>query len=175
MPANIFFNLQNHPTFHSEESRRKRVLCWSMCIISLRFQGLEPVALHILMRGLQQWRWVSLTATFLYMMSQCFTKFSSHTFAHNRWTKLAVKCYALEQCCGSGMIYSGSRSSLEFSAFRIQPILFKHHWNKKTHHKFNQRDQFTKLSAIFYFIVQSYSTQSPEFTGLKFKIKYLFI
>ena len=32
-----------------------------------------------------------------------------------------------------------------------------------------------QLSAIFYFIVQSYSLRSLEFTGLKLKIKYLFI
>ena len=41
MTVQIFFNLLNHPTFHSEErlvnicSKKKRVLCWSVSIISL--------------------------------------------------------------------------------------------------------------------------------------------
>ena len=37
----------------------------------------------------------------------------------------------------------------------------------KTNLKFNQKEE----STMFYFILQSYSTHSPEFTGLKFKIR----
>ena len=43
------------------------------------------------------------------------------------------------QCCGSGMIYSGSGSSYDFSELRIQmririqPILFKQIWTLKKH------------------------------------------
>ena len=41
LTVQILVHLQNHPTFHSEErlvnlhSERKRVLCWSISIISL--------------------------------------------------------------------------------------------------------------------------------------------
>ena len=69
------------------------------------------------------------------------------------------------QCCGFGMIYSGSGSSYEFLKFRIgiqfriwiqfwiwiQPILFKHIWRllKKTHLKFNhQKEEFTNYLPI---------------------------
>ena len=43
-----------------------------------------------------------------------------------------------------------------------------------SHLKFNQKSVY-QLSAIFYFVLQSYSTRSPEFTGLKLEIKFLFI
>ena len=47
LTAHIFFDLQNHPTFHSEERlvKRKRVLCWSIStnIICLRLQPLAAM------------------------------------------------------------------------------------------------------------------------------------
>ena len=64
------------------------------------------------------------------------------------------------QCCRSGMIYSRSGSSFEFSEFRIyavririQPILFKFFGSFEKHLKFNKKEE--SLSAIFYFILQS--------------------
>ena len=79
------------------------------------------------------------------------------------------------QCCGSGMIYSGSGSSFEFLEFRIRinPILFKDILDcLKTHHIQLKTESFKfQLSAIFYFIlpVQSFST------GLYLGLSFLFI
>ena len=60
--------------------------------------------------------------------------------------------FSLYQCCGSGMIYSGSGSSYKLLEFRIriQPILFKHIW--KLLKRFTQKEE----STIFYFILQQY-------------------
>ena len=61
---------------------------------------------------------------------------------------------------------------------RIQPHIFRvpDLYNlgifgnlKKKHVKFNPREESTN------YLLQSYSTRSPEFTGLKFEIKFLFI
>ena len=61
------------------------------------------------------------------------------------------------QCCGSGMIYSGSRSSHD------NHLKYKHiHSNRRIY----------QLSVIFYFIPQSYSTHSTEFTSLKLEVKF---
>ena len=77
------------------------------------------------------------------------------------------------------MIYSGSGSSFAFSELRIQiriqpllvPVLFKYIQSIR---------RIYQLVAIFYFVLQSYSTHSPEFTGDRLKMRneiviYLFI
>ena len=73
------------------------------------------------------------------------------------------------QCCGSELIYSGSGSS--------PYLLFKQIWRTNfVKHTLNSiKRRIYQLSTIFYFILQSYSTHSPEFTGLKLEIKFLFI
>ena len=74
-----------------------------------------------------------------------------------------------------------SVSSFEFLEIRIliQPILWKPNWKLffYKHLKFNQKEEFINYTvyAIFYFILQSNSTHSPEFTGLKLEIPFLFI
>ena len=74
------------------------------------------------------------------------------------------------------MINSGSGSSFEFSELRIQakvpdpcgsgsnPYYSSIFGNyKNAHHKFCQKEECTyQLSAIFYFILQSYSTGTTE-------------
>ena len=60
----IVFNLQNHPTFHSEEkvgqlSKRKRVLSWSIYIISLRLEEMKKVNhIHICELILQTYSYI---------------------------------------------------------------------------------------------------------------------
>ena len=83
---------------------------------------------------------------------------------------------SLSPCCGSGMIYSGSGSSFEFSEFRIriQPILLRHHCNFFKYFKFNHKEEFTN------YLTFSMSKYSPTilYTQSKIhrpKIKYLFI
>ena len=82
--------------------------------------------------------------------------------------------FSLYQCCGSGMIYSGSGSSYELLEFRIriQPILLKHIW--KLSKRFNQKEE----STIFYFILQQYYntvTQSRiRWPNIKHKI-YIYL
>ena len=82
------------------------------------------------------------------------------------------------QYCGSGKIYSGS--SFEFSEsrvqvrIRIQPILFKPHW-KKTHtlNSIKIKNLPTICHVLFHTTVLQ-CTHSPEFTGLKFKIVFIY-
>ena len=64
---------------------------------------------------------------------------------------------------------------LEFR-IRIQPILFKHIWKllKRTLNSIKKKES-TNYLPFSYFILQSYSTHNPEFTGLKLKITFLFI
>ena len=57
---------------------------------------------------------------------------------------VAVEDHTMIQCCGSGIIFSGS--SYEFLEFwiRIQTILIKHIWKLlKTHLKFTQKEKST--------------------------------
>ena len=87
-------------------------------------------------------------------------------------------CIRFFQCCGSGMIYSGSGSSSEFSEFRIpiqakvpdscgsgsNPCYLIIFGNcKQNHLKFNRNEESINYLP-FYIILHSYSTQRPEFT-----------
>ena len=58
---------------------------------------------------------------------------------------------------------------------RIQPIFLKYIWKLwKKHLKFNQKVEWTNYwicHFLFHTKVQSYSTNSPEFTGLNWEIK----
>ena len=69
----------------------------------------------------------------------------------------------LNQCCGSGMLYSGSESSYKFFKFPdpFLSILLKH-IEKRKKLKINQKEEYTiyQVSAIFYFSIQSCSLQS---------------
>ena len=75
------------------------------------------------------------------------------------------------------MVYSGFCSSYEFLEFRIHiqtRIRIQSIFNQ-----FRRKEEFA-VSTICYFLffillVQSYSTHSPEFTGLNFEIKFLLI
>ena len=62
------------------------------------------------------------------------------------------------------MSYSWSVSSSEFLELRIQPMLFKHIWNLKKKTLIRSKSRIYKFTAIFYFILQSYST------GTQFRI-----
>ena len=71
----------------------------------------------------------------------------------------------LKQCCGSGMIYSGSGSSFEFFEIRIRekvpdPLFFE----IIQKHPLNSNKK--KNLAILYSILLSNSTNSQEFTVL---------
>ena len=51
LTVQIFYNLQNNPTFHPEERsvilrKKKRVLCWSIYIISLWIAPLVDILTH---------------------------------------------------------------------------------------------------------------------------------
>ena len=52
LTVQIFYNLQNHPTFHSAErfcqsSKRKRVICWSIYIIRLCCSALVSLSIWL--------------------------------------------------------------------------------------------------------------------------------
>ena len=88
-----------------------------------------------------------------------------------------------DQCCGSGMIYSGSgiiysgsRSSSKFSKFRIQAKVPDPRWSGSNpcYLSIFVNCKQNHLKFIFFFIVQSYITQIPEFKGNNIFIYLLF-
>ena len=97
--------------------------------------------------------------------------------------------YSFYQCCGSGMIYSRSGYSLRIfrvpdpgKSFGIQLILWSIFGNYKKHTLNSIKKKNLPVPNICHFLfhttvhwVQSYSTHSPEFAGLKWEIKFLFI
>ena len=62
------------------------------------------------------------------------------------------------QCCGSGMIYSGSGPSYEFLEFRILLMIFKHIWKLFLikPYKINQKEESTNYLQ---FSISDYSTK----------------
>ena len=58
---------------------------------------------------------------------------------------------------------------------RIQPILFRKILKLiESTPQIQSKKKINQIFAIFYFILQSYSTHSPEFTGLKLEITVSF-
>ena len=75
--------------------------------------------------------------SFLYILDLAWRQFSRRDihFLMNIPALSVYRYISKKQCCGSGMIYSGSGSSYDFSEFRIrlQPLFFKANLEIKTH------------------------------------------
>ena len=83
---------------------------------------------------------VSLVIYYLDPISSLACQMSSTLSKSRLLSSRVVYSCQKSQCCGSGMIYSGSGSSIEFSEFRIQAILFNQ--------IFNQKEESTKYLPV---------------------------